>query len=100
MLDLPRGRELSFEGSPDGVAGAIVGFVYEDVAQGRQIDFSNAPQSVFNTFDGLNITVKVADAGMERWATDFRRRRPTRWSRPKPTRSTRANRAGPTELTR
>ena len=69
MVDLPRGRELSFEGAPDGVAGAIVGFVYEDVAKADQIDFTGAPQSVFNTFDGLNITVRVASRGMERWAT-------------------------------
>jgi hypothetical protein len=69
MLDLPRGRELSFEGSPDGVAGAIIGFVYEDVAKADGINFANAPQTVFNTFDGLNITVRVANRGMERWAT-------------------------------
>jgi hypothetical protein len=29
----------------------------------------NAPQTVFNTFDGLNITVRVATRGTERWAT-------------------------------
>jgi hypothetical protein len=68
MVDLPRGRELSFEGSPDGVAGAIVGFVYQDVAKADTINFMNAPSSVFNTFDGLNITVRVATKGMERWA--------------------------------
>jgi len=69
MTDLPRGRELSFEGSPDGVAGSIVGFVYEDVAKADQINFMGAPQTVFNTFDGLNVTVQVATKGMERWAT-------------------------------
>lgn len=69
MLDLPRGRELSFEGSPDGVAGSIVGFVYQDVAKADTINFMNAPKTVFNTFDGLNITVTVATRGMERWAT-------------------------------
>ncbi len=69
MTDLPRGRELSFEGSPDGVAGSIVGFVYEDVAKADQINFAGAPQTVFNTFDGLNVTVQVATKGMERWAT-------------------------------
>jgi len=68
MLDLPRGRELSFEGSPSGVAGSVIGFVYQDVAKADQIDFANAPQSVFNTFDGLNITIRVATRGMERWA--------------------------------
>jgi len=69
MTDLPRGRELSFEGSPSGVAGSVVGFVYEDVVKADQIDFTNAAQSVFNTFDGLNITIRVANRGMERWAT-------------------------------
>jgi len=69
MTDLPRGRELSFEGAPDGVAGSIVGFVYEDVAKADQINFAGAPQTVFNTFDGLNVTVQVATRGMERWAT-------------------------------
>ncbi len=63
MTDLPRGRELSFEGSPDGVAGSIVGFVYEDVAKADQINFTGAPQTVFNTFDGLNVTVQVASQG-------------------------------------
>jgi hypothetical protein len=69
MVDLPRGRELSFEGAPDGVAGSIVGFVYQDVAKADTINFMNAAQTVFNTFDGLNITVRVANRGMERWAT-------------------------------
>jgi hypothetical protein len=69
MLDLPRGRELAFEGSPDGVAGAIVGFQFDDVAKADQFDFARAPQSAFSTFDGLSITVKVAAKGTERWAT-------------------------------
>ena len=69
MLDLPRGRELSFEGSPDGVASAILGLSFDDVAKADQFNFTNAPQSVFNTFDGLNVTVKIASRGMERWAT-------------------------------
>jgi hypothetical protein len=69
MVDLPRGRELSFEGSPSGVAGSVVGFVYQDVAKADQINFNNAPQTVFSTFDGLNITIRVGTRGMERWAT-------------------------------
>src|SRR5205814_10533634 len=69
MVDLPKGRELAFEGSPDGVAGAIVGFQFDDVAKAGQFDFSKAPQSVFSTFDGLSITVKIATKGMDRWAT-------------------------------
>jgi hypothetical protein len=69
LLDLPAGRSLSFDGSPDGVAGAIVGFNIEDVAKADQFDFSKAPQSVFHTFDGLDVTVKIATKGMDHWAT-------------------------------
>jgi hypothetical protein len=69
LLDLPRGRELAFEGSPDGVAGAIVGFQFDDVAKADPADYAKAPQSVFNTFDGLAITVKIATKGMDHWAT-------------------------------
>jgi hypothetical protein len=69
VLDLPRGRELSFPGSPDGVAGAITGFNFTDVAKADQVDFSKASQSVTNTFDGLTITVKIAAKDMDHWAT-------------------------------
>jgi hypothetical protein len=69
MVDLPRGRELSFEGSPDGVASAIIGFSFDDVAKADQFNFNNTPQSVFNTFDGLNVMVKIASKGIERWAS-------------------------------
>jgi Domain of unknown function (DUF4340) len=69
LLDLPPGRSLSFEGSPDGVAGAIIGLAIEDVGKADQFDFSKAPQSVFHTFDGLDVVVKIAPKGMDHWAT-------------------------------
>jgi hypothetical protein len=68
VTDLPRGRELSFPGSPDGVAGAITGFNFDDVARANAADFANAASSVTQTFDGLEITVKVAAKGMDHWA--------------------------------
>lgn len=69
VLDLPKGRELSFAGSPDGVAGAITGFNFDDVVKADQVDFSKAAQSVTNTFDGLTVTVKIAAKGTDHWAT-------------------------------
>jgi len=68
LLDMPAGRALSFDGSPDGVVGAITGFTFDDVAEPDQFDFSKAPQSVTHTFDGLDVTVKVAAKGNEHWA--------------------------------
>ena len=69
LLDMPAGRSLSFEGSPDGVASAVLGFTFDDVAKADQFDFSRAPQSVTHTFDGLDMTVKIATKGQEHWAT-------------------------------
>jgi hypothetical protein len=69
LLDMPPGRQLSFEGSPDGVGSALIGFDFDDVAKADQFDFSKAPQSVTHTFDGLDVTVKIAQKGMDHWAT-------------------------------
>ena len=69
LLDTPPGRQLSFEGSPDGVGSALIGFDFDDVAKADQFDFSKAPQSVTHTFDGLDATVKIATKGMDHWAT-------------------------------
>ncbi len=69
LLDMPAGRSLSFDGSPDGVAGAIASFTFDDVAKADQFDFTKAPQSVEHTFDGLDLTVKIASKGAEHWAT-------------------------------
>jgi hypothetical protein len=69
LLDMPPGRQLSFEGSPDGVGSAIIGFDFDDVAKANPSDFANVPQSVTHTFDGLDITVKIATKGMDHWAT-------------------------------
>lgn len=69
LLDMPAKRELSFEGSPDGVGSAILGFDFDDVAKADTLDFSKAAQSVTHTFDGLDVTVKVSTKDKEHWAT-------------------------------
>jgi hypothetical protein len=69
LLDMPPGRQLSFEGSPDGVGSALIGFDFDDVAKADTVDFSKAAQSVTHTFDGLDVTVKIASKGMDHWAT-------------------------------
>jgi hypothetical protein len=69
LVELPAGRSLSFEGAPDGVAGAIVGFTFDDATKAGDVDFSKASQSVSHTFDGLDLTTKIATKGMDHWAT-------------------------------
>ena len=69
LLDMPAGRSLSFDGSPDGVAGAIASFTFDDVVKADQFNFDKAPQTVEHTFDGLDLTVKIATKGTEHWAT-------------------------------
>lgn len=68
LLDMPTGRALSFDGSPDGVAGAIASFTFDDVAKEDQFNFAKAPQSATHTFDGLDIVVQIATKGTDHWA--------------------------------
>jgi hypothetical protein len=71
LLEMPRGREVSYEGAPDGVAAAVVDFSFEDVKPARDFDFSNpfrAARVVTKTFDGLVVTVNVVQQGQDYWA--------------------------------
>lgn len=68
LLDMPAGRSLSFDGSPDGVAGAIASFTFDDVAKEDQFNFAKAPQSATHSFDGLDIVVQIATKGSDHWA--------------------------------
>jgi len=72
LADLPKGRELSYDAAPDGVAAAIVDFSFDDVKPAREFDFSDAAHTsrvVTKTFDGLTVTVNVIQQGGDYWAT-------------------------------
>ena len=72
LVDLPKGRELAYDGAADGVGAAIVDFTFDDVKPARQFDFSDphkAARIVTRTFDGLVVTVNVLHEGNDYWAT-------------------------------
>jgi hypothetical protein len=66
---MPAQRELSFPGSANSVALALVNFEFDDVAPLLEADFARAAQHSTKTFDGLTVNVRVAAKGAENWAT-------------------------------
>jgi len=66
---LPAGRELSYPGVTYGAATAISNFTFDDVRVMTEIDFEDATQAVFETFDGLQITLRIAEDGGAHWAS-------------------------------
>jgi hypothetical protein len=71
LVNLPAGRQLSYEGAAEGPAAAIVGLSFDDVKPAKDFDFSNAWHDVTHTFDGLTITVDVIQKGADYWATIY-----------------------------
>jgi hypothetical protein len=72
LVPIPHGREVSDPSAPDGVAAAIVGFSFDDIAPAGEFDFANgASRTVTHTFDGLIVTVDVIQKGPDYWAQVF-----------------------------
>lgn len=72
LTELPKGRELAYDGAPDAVAAAIVDFSFDDVRPARNFDFTDPAhlsRVVTKTFDGLTVTVDVLQQGGDYWAT-------------------------------
>jgi hypothetical protein len=70
LADVPKGREISYPGAADGVAGAISGFTFDDVRPARDFDFSDDAHTarlVARTFDGLIVTVQTIQQGKDYW---------------------------------
>jgi hypothetical protein len=71
VVDMPKGREISYPGAADGVAGAISGFTFDDVRPARDFDFSDSAHTarlVAHTFDGLIVTVQTIQQGKDYWS--------------------------------
>jgi hypothetical protein len=71
FVNLPAGREISYPGAADGIAGVISNFTFDDVKPARDFDFSDghATRLVARTFDGLVVTVQAVKQGADVWAT-------------------------------
>lgn len=72
LMEMPKGRELAYDGAPDGIGAAITDFSFDDVKPARSFDFSDPQHTtrlVTKTFDGLTVTVNVIQQGADYWAT-------------------------------
>lgn len=71
LVNLPQGREVSYPGAADGIAGTISNFTFDDLKPARDFDFSDghAARLVARTFDGLVVTVQATKQGQDFWAT-------------------------------
>lgn len=67
LTQIPKGRELAYPGSPDGVATAITDFSFVDIKPAAGMDFSGAARVVTKTFDGLVVTAEVLKDGADYW---------------------------------
>ena len=71
LVNLPQGREVSYPGAADGIAGTISNFTFDEVKPAREFDFSDghATRLVARTFDGLIVTMQATKQGQDVWAT-------------------------------
>lgn len=70
VLDIPDGRELSYAGVANGIAGALSGLNLEDVAAASEAERDGGyATTVFTTFDGLEITVGSFVVEENSWVT-------------------------------
>ena len=67
--DIPAGRELSYPGITFGPATAISNFAFADVRLLSEIDFSDAAEIVTETFNGLQIILRLTEEGDTNWAS-------------------------------
>lgn len=59
LSPIPKGRSISDVTAPDGVADALAGFSFDEVARASDFDFSDATRLVTRTFDGLMVIAQT-----------------------------------------
>ncbi len=64
---MPKGRSMVSETAANPIGAALSDFTLEDVRPRAEVDFAKAARAVFETFDGLVVTVEAADAKEEHW---------------------------------
>jgi len=67
VKNLPEGAKEKSSGAPNALGSALGYMSYEDVAPVGGVDFSNAPTAEYRTFDGLVVTVWVAEKDGKHW---------------------------------
>jgi hypothetical protein len=69
IQNLPAGRSLAFESAADAAASAIANFAFDDAQPVGNFDFTRPVAThTTKTFDGLVVTVRIADKAGAHWA--------------------------------
>jgi hypothetical protein len=66
---IPPGRTLRSEGEPNGIGNALLGISFDDVKPASGMDFANAAQATFVTFDGLTLDLRLIEKDQDFWMT-------------------------------
>jgi hypothetical protein len=64
---LPKGRTMVSETAANPIGAALSDFTLEDVRPRAEVDFAKAAHAVFETFDGLVITIDETEVTSEHW---------------------------------
>lgn len=64
---IPAGRVLRTEAEPNGIGNALLGLSFDDVTPQEKLDFANAARAVFQTFDGLTLSLSLIEKDREFW---------------------------------
>jgi hypothetical protein len=64
---IPPGRVLRTEGEPNGLGNALLGISFDDVRAISLFDFSKPATAVYQTFDGLTVTLKLIEKDTDFW---------------------------------
>lgn len=67
VAPLPKGRELAYPGSADGVASLMDDFSFDDIKPVGAFDFGSVARVVTHTVDGLTVTVDIIKQGEDYW---------------------------------
>lgn len=67
VRNMPAGAKLQFEAAPDSIAEGLAYMSFDDVKPASDVDFSKADSAVYRTFDGLEVTAKLASADKKTW---------------------------------
>lgn len=69
VTDLPEGKELTSAGAANSFGSALGSVTFDDVVSEGDIDLTGAAVAVFETFDGLRVTVRTIQQDQDYWAS-------------------------------
>ncbi len=67
LPNVPDGREILSETTPNQLGSALANVKFDDVRPAADFDFSKAAQIVYETFDGLKVTVSALQIAEDHW---------------------------------